>query len=150
MGFVDVVINFLRMILAMVQIFAAIWGIIGKMIMFSWPVSLVLAGILISEFPHAPKRWEGRFCSALLPIGISVFMVAWAVATLPLPFLRFGWLGMNLGMAAMALQILSAAYAFKRCDGYRCFFLALLLNELWIGYWASLIAGVIIARPGMY
>lgn len=77
-------------------------------------------------------------------------MVAWAVASLFLPIFRFGMLGPNLGMAALAAQMLLACYAWKRCEGYRCFFLALLLNELWVGYWSCLIAGAIITRPGNF
>jgi hypothetical protein len=143
MGFFE----FLGMLFNLVRHFGILWAIIGKILMFSWPVTFVLAAILISELPHAPKKWECRFCSSLFPIAIQMFMVAWAVATFAMPFLKFYMLGMNLGMAAFALQIGVAAYAWKRCEGYRCFFLALLMNELWIGYWASMIAGVIIAMP---
>lgn len=136
-----------KKILALFQLFSFLWGIVGKALMFSWPVSLVLLAILISEFPHAPKRWERRFCCALTPIAIQVFMVTWAVASIALPFLKFQMLGFNLGMGALALQIAAAAYAWRKIDEYRCFFLALFLNELWVGFWCSLIAGAIISRP---
>jgi hypothetical protein len=139
--------HFLQILFAVIKIFAAIWTVIGRMLMFSWPISMILVAILISEFPHAPKKWENRFCAALLPMVIQVGMVAWAVASIVMPLFRFNLIGVHLGMAALAVQVFIAAYAWRRCDGYRCFFLALLMNELWVGYWSCLIAGAIISRP---
>jgi hypothetical protein len=139
--------HILQVLFALIKIFAAIWMFVGRMLVFSWPISAILVAILISEFPHAPKKWECRFGAALIPIAVQIFMVAWAVASIALPILRFYLLGMNLGMAALAVQVVAAAYAWRKCDGYRCFFLALLMNELWVGYWSCLIAGAIIARP---
>lgn len=140
------ILGILKFLVALCQVFGLLVMLIGRGLMYSWPISLSLLAILISEFPHAPKRWEGRFCYALAPLGIQVFMLVWAVASLAIPMLRLAGLGSNLAMFALFAQILAAAYAWKRLDGYRCFFLALMLNELWVGFWASIIAGGILTR----
>lgn len=140
------IIHFFQMIIALIQVWGMLWSLVARGLMFSWPISLVLLAVLVSEFPHAPKKWENRFCPTLAPLGIQIFMTTWAVLSLVVPLLKFSFLGNNLGMAALGVQIVAAAYAWKKVDGYRCFFLALMLNELWIGYWSSLISGAIISR----
>jgi hypothetical protein len=134
----------------LLRLFAMIFMIAGKILVAFWPVTLVLGGILVSELEHAPRKWECRFGSALLPLAIQFVVVAWAVATFALPFLHFTLIGMQLGNVFFCFQLAAAAYAWQRCEGYRCFFLALLLNELWLGFWVSIIAGSIIALPRFF
>lgn len=138
-----------RIAIALFQVFYFLITLIGRGLLFSWPISLVLLAVLISEFPHAPKKWESRFNYALVPLGIQGIMLVWAVMSLPLPILKLfvGGLGMNLAMGALFVQILAAIYAWKKIDGYRCFFLALMLNEIWVGFWSSIIAAGILTRP---
>jgi hypothetical protein len=140
------ILGIIKLIVTLVQVYFFLISLVGRGMMFAWPITLVLAAILLSEIPHAPRKWECRFCYALAPIGIQLAMLGWAVMSLVCPFLKMaGGMGMQIAMGALFLQILSAAYAWKKVDGYRCFFLALMLNEIWAGYWSSIIAGAILS-----
>lgn len=142
--------HILTSLLTLLRIFAMIFMVAGKLLVAFWPVTVILVAILISEWEHRPRKWECRFGSALLPIGIQAGVVAWAVATFVVPFLHFTLIGGQLVNIIFCFQLAAAGYAWHRCEGYRCFFLALLLNELWLGFWVSLIAGSIIAYPRIF
>ncbi len=135
-----------KFIVGLFQLLSFLFAFVGKGLLFSWPISLALLAILISEFPHAPRKWECRFAYALAPFGIQLVLVAWAVGSLFFPPLKMLTFGVNFAMPALFLQIVSAVYAWKKVEGYNCFFLALMLLEIWIGFWVSVIAGAILGR----
>ena len=130
-------------------IFKVLWflfNFVFKGLMFSWPISLSLLAILMSELEHAPRKWDHKYWIALAPLGISASMFAWATAAIFFPFLRCLTFGFNIGQWVLAAEIFAACYAWKQLDGHRCFFLSLLLVELWIGYWATMVAGFILSQ----
>jgi hypothetical protein len=124
-------------------IFALLY-MIGQALFFSWPVTLTLLGILFSELPHAPKNWQKQHLVAFVPLLISKLLVLYVVAAICIPPLRFISLGLLTGQLAMVAEIAAAGYALYRLEGHRCFFLSLLLVELWIGFWTTSIAGMIL------
>ncbi len=136
-----------KVIVALFQLWSYLFAVVGKGLLFSWPISVALLAILISEFPHAPRKWECRFSYALAPFGIQLVLLAWAAGSVFFPPLKMLTFGLSLAMPALFLQIISAAYAWKKVEGYNCFFLALMLLEIWIGFWVSIIAGAILSRP---
>jgi hypothetical protein len=142
--------HILTSLLMLLRIFGFIFLLAGKVLVAFWPVTGVLAAILMSEWEHRPRKWECRFNSAFLPVLLQVGVVAWAVATFALPFLHFTLLGAQLGNVFFCFEMAAAAYAWHRWEGYRCFALALLLNELWLGFWVCMIAGSIIAFPQIF
>ena len=121
-------------------------GFVAQGLLYSWPITLTLLGILASELPHAPKCWKKDYCLALVPLAISMFMILWVVLAVLIPPLRMlvHPLGLAAGQLAMAAEIGTAAFAWYQLKEHRCFFLSLMLVELWIGYWATSIAGMIL------
>jgi hypothetical protein len=137
-----------------IKIFFLLWQIVFQACMYMWPVSLVLIGILFSELDHAPKKWDCKHYLSLAPLVLSLVMVTFTTAALLFPPLRMISVFMMMlggGMVRipqifMCLQLASAGYAFSRVKGHRCFFLSLLLVELWIGFWCSIVTGGILMR----
>jgi hypothetical protein len=138
----------------LIKVFFFIWYFIFRALMFTWPVSLVLLAILISEIEHAPKKWHGKHFLALTPLAISTVLILYVTLAIAFPPLRFvGHFLTSLGGGLFQLpqillcaQIGTAGYALYRVKGHRCFFLSLLLVELWIGFWCSLIVSGILMR----
>jgi hypothetical protein len=114
--------------------------------LYSWPISLTLVAILVSEIPHAPKQWHRHHLLAFAPLFISLFMILWVVLAVLIPPMRLiaKPLGLTVGQIAMAAEIATAAFAWYRLEGNRCFFLSLMLVELWFGFWTTSIAGMIL------
>ena len=118
-------------------------------LLYSWPISITLIAILVSEIPHAPKQWHRQHVLAFVPLFISLFMILWVVLAVLIPPMRLiaKPLGLTAGQIAMAAEIGTAAFAWHKLEGHRCFFLSLMLVELWFGFWTTSIAGMILLLP---
>lgn len=136
----------------LVQVFFIIWYIVFQWLLYTWPVSLVLLIILGSELEHAPRCWEKKYCLSLTPLAISFLSVLYVTLAIGFPPLRamngmLMWaFGQNTMQILMCTQLAGAGLAWCKLKGYRCFFLSLLLMELWIGFWCSYVTGRIMMQ----
>lgn len=131
-----------------IRVFITLCWIVMRATWWMWPVSLVLVGILFSEIEHAPRKWECKHALSFLPLLISLASIAFTTLAICFPPLRlFAHIfGRNLIQALMCFQFGSAAFALYKLENNRCFFLSLLLLEVWIGFWCSIVAGAILMQ----
>ena len=129
------------------QLFYKLFFIVSRMLIMSWPITATLLLILASEWEHAPKKWERHFWLAFSPLVITMLMLGWAAAYVAFPALRFfslGTFGFGVGQLALCAEIGCGAYALYRLESHRCFFLSVIMLEIWIGFWATMLAGAIL------
>jgi hypothetical protein len=118
-----------------------------------WPLLLVTFGLLanlvvalIRRWPFSDKIWKREYWIVFLsllfiPINIAIGDIGWidpSISPRPAPNTLLVWTNNGLFIASVALAI----FWVYRMKGLRWFALAFALIQLWMMFWAGLVAGM--------